>query len=317
MKRLFFIFLTIFHLVDCSTAQISVEPIRSSLDLQGHRGARGLKPENTWPAFEAAIKFKMTTLELDTVLTKDDYVVIHHDSDTNPLICQNENGTPIEKVSLYELSLSDLKKLDCGSLKNPKFPEQETVPGTKLLTIEEFFQKAIEVEKKEKISLFFNIETKFPDNGSASQEKVEKHTLALLSAISKAKMESKTTVQSFDMRTLAFIKKIKAKVKTSALFAPTYGQGFKMTFGFGDSHREEILSIASELGVEVISPYYLYVTPSFVQKAHSKKMEVIPWTVNEKTKMKQLLTFGVDGIISDYPDRLKEVAEEHNSSQKK
>ncbi len=100
--------LILFSFVDCATVEKS-ERQRADLDLQGHRGARGLKPENTWPAFEEAIKFKMTTLELDTVLTKDKRVVIHHDSETNPTICQNEDGSEISKISLYELTLAELQ----------------------------------------------------------------------------------------------------------------------------------------------------------------------------------------------------------------
>lgn len=139
-----------------STNCATVEPptrLRKEIDLQGHRGARGLKPENTWPAFEEAIKYKMVTLELDTVLTKDKRVVIHHDSETNPVICQNADGTEIKKTSLYELTLAELQTYDCGSKKNPNFPKQIPVPGTKLLSLEEFFEKALANGKKIKRDL--------------------------------------------------------------------------------------------------------------------------------------------------------------------
>ncbi|GBF51389.1 glycerophosphodiester phosphodiesterase [Leptospira ryugenii] len=291
---------------NCGSVPTKVKPIRESLDLQGHRGARGLKPENTWPAFEEAISQNMVTLELDTVLTKDKRIVIHHDSETNPVICVNPDGSEIQRISLYELTLSDLQKLDCGSKKNPAFPKQTPVPGTKLLSIEEFFQKMAEIEKKKKQKYLFNIETKFPDKEMVEDSIVEEHTLLLVSAIEKAKVADRSTIQSFDLRTLPYVQKKNSKIRTSALFAPTYFQGFLMTIGFGNGYRDTILDKAKGIKANIISPYFLYVTPSFVETAHASQIEVIPWTVNSIKEMKRLESCGVDGIISDYPDMLRE-----------
>lgn len=295
-----------FILSNCATLE-TPNRLRKTIDLQGHRGARGLKPENTWPAFEEAIKYKMVTLELDTVLTKDKRVVIHHDSDTNPIICQNANGTEIKKTSLYDLTLAELQSYDCGSKKNPNFPKQIPVPGTKLLSLEEFFEKVILAEKKSKEVYEFNIETKFPDDGSAPDSLVKEHTEKLIQIIEKYKVVERSTIQSFDLRTLNFSKSKNAKIKTSALFVPTYFQGFLMTIGFGNGYRETILSAAKDKQADIISPYFLYVTPKFVKESHDKGMLVIPWTVNTEKEMKRLVSCGVDGIISDYPDVLDSV----------
>ncbi|TGM72450.1 glycerophosphodiester phosphodiesterase [Leptospira mtsangambouensis] len=295
-----------FILSNCASVD-TPSRLRKTIDLQGHRGARGLKPENTWPAFEEAIKYKMVTLELDTVLTKDKRVVIHHDSDTNPIICQNANGTEIKKTSLYELTLAELQSYDCGSKKNPNFPKQIPVPGTKLLSLEEFFEKVILAEKKSKEVYEFNIETKFPDDGSAPDSLVKEHTEKLIQIIEKYKVVDRSTIQSFDLRTLNFSKTKNAKIKTSALFVPTYFQGFLMTIGFGNGYRETILSAAKDKQADIISPYFLYVTPKFVKESHAKGMFVIPWTVNTEKEMKRLVSCGVDGIISDYPDVLDSV----------
>ncbi|MCW7469084.1 glycerophosphodiester phosphodiesterase [Leptospira kanakyensis] len=300
---LIFISLVAFYSTNCATVE-TPNRLRKGLDLQGHRGARGLKPENTWPAFEEAIKYKMVTLELDTVLTKDKKVVIHHDSDTNPVICQNADGTELKKTSLYELTLAELQSYDCGSKKNPNFPKQTPVPGTKLLSLEEFFEKVISSEKKSKEVYEFNIETKFPDDGSAPDSLVKEHTEKLIQIIEKYKVVDRSTIQSFDLRTLAFSKAKNAKVKTSALFVPTYFQGFLMTIGFGNGYRDTIVSIAKEKQADIISPYFLYVTPKFVKNSHDKGLFVIPWTVNTEKEMKRLVSCGVDGIISDYPDLL-------------
>lgn len=298
-------------IVNCATVETPTR-LRKDIDLQGHRGARGLKPENTWPAFEEAIKYKMVTLELDTVLTKDKRVVIHHDSETNPIICQNVDGSPIQKKSLYELTLAELQSLDCGTKQNPSFPKQIPVPGTKLLSLEEFFELVLKHEKKSKEVYEFNIETKFPDDGSAPDSLVKEHTEKLIQIIEKYKVVDRSTIQSFDLRTLVVSKQKNTKIKTSALFVPTYFQGFMMTIGLGNGYRETILSAAKDKGADIISPYFLYVTPKFVNTSHTQGMMVIPWTVNTEKEMRRLVTCGVDGIISDYPDMLDQVVRNKN-----
>lgn len=303
--------LLVLALGNCATVE-TPNRLRKEIDLQGHRGARGLKPENTWPAFEEAIRYKMVTLELDTVLTKDKRIVIHHDSDTNPVICQNVDGSPIQKKSLYDLTLAELQALDCGSKQNPSFPKQIPVPGTKLLSLEEFFELVQKHEKKSKEVYEFNIETKFPDDGSAPDSLVKEHTEKLIQIIEKYKVVDRTTIQSFDLRTLTVSKQKNSKIKTSALFVPTYFQGFLMTIGFGNGYRESILTNAKEKQADIISPYFLYVTPKFVKTSHDKGMLVIPWTVNSEKEMNRLVSCGVDGIISDYPDMLDKVVRKKN-----
>ncbi|MBW0433441.1 glycerophosphodiester phosphodiesterase [Leptospira yasudae] len=306
--EIFFVVLFYAAATSCSSAPIVNKPLDGILDLQGHRGARGLKPENTWPAFEEAIRYGMTTLELDTVLTKDKKIVIHHDSETNPTICQKKDRTPISSVSLYDLTLAELKQLDCGTKKNPKYPEQVSVPGTELITIEEFFALVANAEKKNpnRPKLKFNIETKFPNDDKAQlpMEKVRDHVTLLVKAIEDAKVADRTTIQSFYIQALPIVKEKNPKIKTSALFSLTYFQGALMKLGFGNSIRENALKKTIEVKADIISPYFLYVTETFVQEAHSHKISVIPWTVNEPDEMRKLIDAGVDGIISDYPDRL-------------
>jgi glycerophosphoryl diester phosphodiesterase len=297
-------------LFNCASSNYKTSDL-TKIDLQGHRGARGLKPENTWPAFQAAIEYKMTTLELDTVLTKDGKVIIHHDSDTNPVICQNLDGTPIEKQSLYNLTLAELKELDCGSKKNPNFPEQVPVPGTKLLTIEEFFGLVADEEKKnsgKSPKFLYNIETKFPDDSSSnvSQERMKEHVVALIKAIEKYKTNDRVTIQSFYLPALLVADSINPKIKKSALFAPSKFQGLMMILGFGDSYRTNILEQAKASKANIVSPYFLYVTPGFVKNSHNQNLLVVPWTVNDVKEMNRLTNCGVDGIISDYPNRLRE-----------
>jgi glycerophosphoryl diester phosphodiesterase len=315
----FFMFGVIFSALNCGSAQNKPSNL-DTLDLQGHRGARGLRPENTWPAFQAAIEYKMTTLELDTVLTKDGKVIIHHDSETNPVICQNIDGTEIQKINLYELTLDELKQLDCGSKKNPNFPEQVTFPGTKLITIDEFFKLVADVEKKngpKAPKYLYNIETKFPNDESSdiSEERMKLHVRSLIESIQKAKTTERVTIQSFYLPALSEVESINPKIKRSALFAPTYFQGLMIILGLGNSYRSDIIEKAETIHANIISPYFLYVNSDFVQNSHSKNISVIPWTVNKELEMKRLVSCGVDGIISDYPDRLRKFVDQESLSQ--
>ncbi|MEI7012443.1 glycerophosphodiester phosphodiesterase [Leptospira licerasiae] len=313
IKQTFLIFFLIY--LSCGGEQIRNVPIDGNLDLQGHRGARGLKPENTWPAFEEALSQGMTTLELDTVLTKDQKIIIHHDSESNPALCSKKDGSEIISKSIYELTLAELKQLDCGAKKNPKFPEQISVPGTELLTIQEFFEKVQTWERtgKRKIIPKFNIETKFPNDeqSQVSNEILEAHVSLLIKAIEAAKVVDRTTIQSFYLPALPLAKKKNPKIQTSALFSLTYPQGAAMKFGLGGSRRELVLNQTKELKADIISPYFLYVTDEFVSKAHSLGIKVIPWTVNDTGEMERLIKAGVDGIITDYPDRLNSVLKKH------
>ncbi|PJZ25815.1 glycerophosphodiester phosphodiesterase [Leptospira hartskeerlii] len=313
IKQTFLIFFLMY--ISCGGEQIRNTPIEGNLDLQGHRGARGLKPENTWPAFEEALSQGMTTIELDTVLTKDQKIIIHHDSESNPALCSKKDGSEIVSKSIYELTLAELKELDCGTKKNPKFPEQISVPGTELLTIQEFFEKVQTWERtgKRKVIPKFNIETKFPNDeqSQVSNEILEAHVSLLIKAIETAKVVDRSTIQSFYLPALSLVKKKNPKIQTSALFSLTYPQGAAMKFGFGGSRRELVLNQTKELKADIISPYFLFVTDEFVSKAHSLGIKVIPWTVNETQEMERLIKAGVDGIITDYPDRLNSVLKKH------
>lgn len=297
-----------FLLPFCATPP-QIEHGKRRIDLQGHRGARGLRPENTWPAFVQAYKYKMTTLELDTNLTKDNKLIIHHDSFTNPNLCQQKTGKSIQSQPIRQLSSAYLLQLDCGSKKNPKFPKQVTAPQTPLLLLPGFFQKIIQYEKKHKLigmaRPFFNIELKFPKNAD------QKHMLAAAQVIVKnieaADMVERVTVQSFSLEVLPMVKRLNGKIKTSALFSTGYFKGFMMYIMGFSMGRDKTIMQAKQAGADIISPHYSYVSRSFIRKAHEKGLAVIPWTVNKKKEMKRLLSLGVDGIISDYPDLLRRV----------
>ncbi len=296
-------------LILVSCASLPDKPRLQTIELQGHRGARGLAPENTWPAFEIALQKGMNVLELDTVLTAEGDLVIHHDTDTNPKICRNGDGSAMESKPVRQLTVAQLKQLDCGVLKHGDFSEQVPRPGTRLITLSEFFRAVKEYEKKNKSALpvMFNIEAKFPKGAAPDAAELRLFAATLLKQIKEAGVEKRTTLQSFRIEILPVIKELNPAMRTSALFEPSKWQGLRMYLGLGSGIRRDIIDAAVAARADIISPYKLYANNDFVRDAHARGLAVIPWTVNDPSEIEALLARGVDGIISDYPDRLAAV----------
>jgi len=272
-------------------------------DLQGHRGARGKRPENTIPAFQYCLDTHMTTIELDTNLTKDRQLIVYHDTVLNRKLCRYENGEPVTPIAVKDLTTVELKRLDCGSVADTDFPEQVPVKGTRLLTLAEFFEFIQVFERNQARSrpIRFNIETKFGKDHTPS----EIHVMAglMVEAIVDAGMAERSTVQSFVLGVLPEIKKLDGRIQTSALFEPGIFQVFILKSGFSHG-REKIIQEALAVGADIISPHFLYVDRKFVQRCHSCGKKVLAWVLNDEKMMEDFLDLGVDGIISDYPDRL-------------
>jgi glycerophosphoryl diester phosphodiesterase len=275
-------------------------------DLQGHRGARGKRPENTIPAFEYCIEHQMTTIELDTNVTKDKQLIVNHDTSVNGKICLYEDGGPAEFAPIKDLTVDQLKQLDCGTTGNTDFPEQMPVAGARLITLTEFFEFVHAYERDHALPrpILFNIETKFRDDHTL--EEITEAARLMVKAIETAGMATRSTVQSFVLQVLPLVKKLNPQIKTSALFKPTVFQGFLLKLGF-NANRDEIIQNAAVISVDIISPHYLYIDTGFVHRCHEKCLKVLPWVVNEARAMERMLDCGVDGIISDYPDRLSRV----------
>jgi glycerophosphoryl diester phosphodiesterase len=289
-------------------SSINNSPLLGTVDLQGHRGARGLRPENTLAAFEECFTHSMTTIELDTTLTKDDQLIVHHDSSTNPSLCQTKTGEQIEKKRIRSMTVAELKELDCGSKANPRFGDQKLVPGEPLVTLFEFFEfiEKHRVAHPEAKAVRFNIEIKVDEHFTEQELKLAAKTM--VDTLTAAHMVSRTTVQSFRLEVLPMVTRLNPQLVTSALFEPSYWQGLMLSLGLS-ANSEEILNKTKALGAKVVSPYHMYVTPVFISQAHALKLQVIPWTVNDEPLMQRLLEMGVDGLISDYPDRLRKVYE--------
>ena len=302
---IFYILVACLAFVSCD-GNIEVANKNKPFDLQGHRGARGNRPENTLPAFKYGIEQKMTSLELDTVVTKDDQLIIFHDTRLNGKLCLDTAGQPAKQISISDLTVKELKTFDCGSLKNEKFPDQVPVPGTRLITLRELFEYVSQLDQKQEIhqKLLFNIELKFPKNPSPKDFK--KSAALIVQSIEAAGLVDRVTVQSFAIDVLPVVKKLNPGIKTSALFQPTKTQGIQL-YGGLSANSDEILERTIAVKADIISPYYLYIKSDFVAAAHTAKIEVLPWTVNDEDTMVKMMNLGVDGIISDYPARLYRV----------
>lgn len=300
-------------------------------DVQGHRGTRGLLPENTLPAIELAMEIGASTIELDLGVTKDRAVIVAHDPYINPRLCLNSDGAPIELDSLgygpfiMNLLLEEVQSFDCGSL-NPdtvRFPEPPRVnlPGTPIPTLQEVFDRV----KKRGSSVSFNLELKihplYPVT-IADQEFVT----AVLDVIHRNGMTRRVVIQSFYWPAVELVKKIAPTIRTAALLGDdTYKSVNDSTpspwlngIDFQKSGGTSVGMLrAADAYVDIFSPYWKLVVPedslflgSTVKEIQRAGFEVIPWTVNDPETMAKLIDMGVNGIITDYPDRLMAVMRE-------
>lgn len=294
------------------------------LDLQGHRGARGLLPENTLPAFARALDIGVTTLELDTAVTRDGVVVVAHDATLNPDITRDARGEWLKRsdIAIHDLSFAELQQYDVGRI-NPQsdyarhFPGQQPLDGTRIPRLAEVFALA---QRAGNELVRFNIETKIsPEHPQRTLPPAE-FARTLITLIRAGKLEQRVTIQSFDWRTLKVVQQEEPQIKTVYLTAQQSWQdniragaaSSPWTAGLHVSRFGGSLpQLVKAAGGAVWSPYYGDVTRSSVREAKQLGLEVIVWTVNTSEDIKAMIALGVDGIISDYPDRLREIAATH------
>ena len=302
-------------------------PISYSLDLQGHRGARGLLPENTLPAFAHALSLGVGTLELDCAITKDGVVVVSHDPMLNPDITRGPDGKWLEQEGppIWHLTFGALKRYDVGRIKpgsayGKRFPRQQSVDGTRIPRLADVFALA---RKAGNAAVRFNIETKVSPLAPEQTSSPEQFARALIAAIRAERMAGRVTIQSFDGRTLQIVQREAPEIPTVYLTArqnvmdniqadkpeSPWTASFHVS-QFGGS----IPRMIKAAGGAVWSPYYGEATRENVKEAQDLGLKVVVWTVNSATDMQRMIELGVDGIISDYPDLLREVAAQRGLS---
>ena len=301
-------------------ACLAVAPYAQAFDLQAHRGGRGLRPENTLVSFEHAIRMGVTTLELDIAITADDVAVITHDPALNPALTRDARGDWLSRPGplIHNLTLAQLQAYDVGRL-NPAhpyghgFPEQQARDGTRMPTLASLFKL---VQDAGATDIRFAIETKIDPRNPANTPPPDAFVKTLLGVIRDAGMVQRVMVQSFDWRTLALLQQLEPQVRTVYLTVESAGMdntrdvlwtAGHMLKDFDGSVPRMVRAAAGKANAVTWAPFFGNLTSELLRQAQALGLQVIPWTVNDKLQMERLIDWGVDGIISDYPDRLRDV----------
>jgi glycerophosphoryl diester phosphodiesterase len=293
-----------------------------AVEIHGHRGARGLMPENTLPSFARALSIGVDAIELDVAVTADGVVVVNHDPELSPDITRGSDGAWISAPGpvIAVLPLSRIKSYDVGRIRPDSdyardFPGQTPVDGTPVPTLEEV---AALVASSGNRAIRFNIEAKVRPDGAALTYAPEAFAERLVATVRAAGIAERTIVQSFYWRILTHVQAIAPGIATACL---TSEQGWLDNIGrnagasdwtgmdvndFGGS----VPRLVKASGCTIWSSYFGEVDGSLVEEAHDLGLKVIVWTVNAPGTMKALIGMGVDGIITDYPNRLRAVMEE-------
>jgi glycerophosphoryl diester phosphodiesterase len=329
-------------------------PIASPFDIQGHRGARAHRPENTLPAFEYALANPdVSTLELDTGVSADGHLVVIHDRTVNGSHCADtapvtpgDPEFPYVGKRVHDLTLAQLKTIDCGSKVLPEFPAQVPVPGARIPTLDEVFDL---VRDSGRDDVRLNIETKISPIADDTA-RYDVFTRKLVRAIRDARLVDRVTIQSFDWRTIRYARQLDRRIETVALvwqFGPAecasladecslqavYGDPSvrsPWTGGLDWWRYQDLGKLVDRAGASTVSSnwqvhdpdqgtvehpdFYLRQNPAYFHGPAVPVLQdrydlaVVPYTVNDAATMQRVIDLGVDGIITDDPDLLVRVA---------
>lgn len=286
-----------------------------AFDLQGHRGARGLAPENTLPAFERALEIGVTTLELDIGVTGDGVVVVLHDPFLNPAITRDAagrwlpgKGPPVRSLTLAQLQAHDVGRINPDAPYARTFPAQEGRDGVRVPTLAAVFERVRQLGAHH---VRFNIETKLNPLRPDETATPEAMTRALLQVIAGAGMARRVSIQSFDWRTLELVRQLAPSIPTVHLTIQTANndnvRDGAWTAGLRLGDHGSVPRLVHAAGGRIWSPNQGALTEALVRQAQGLGLQVLPWTVNDPADMERLIAWGVDGLITDYPDRLRAV----------
>lgn len=290
----------------------------AALDLQGHRGARGLAPENTLAGFEAGLREGATTLELDVFLTADKVLVVHHDPALNADIARgpdgnwlNARGPLIKALTFAQLQAYDVGRLKDGSETAKAFPAQKPADGQRVPTLAAVFEL---VKANGTRSTRVNIEVKNNPYRAQEYDEVEELVKAVLSEVDRARMAERVAIQSFNWAVMRCAQRLAPHIATGYLTmhgdrgpsARPSVQDDRWTAGlniadFGNS----VPRLVKAAGGSIWTPNFNDLTQESLKEAKGLGLKVIPWTVNEIEDIRRILSWRVDGIITDYPDRLR------------
>ncbi len=307
-----YIFLSIGIFLSCSSAKKSTtmnnelqksppgNPGVTDFDKQGHRGCRGLMPENTIAAMTYAIGLGVTTLEMDVCISKDKKVFLSHEPFFNHEISTKPNGTFIEEkdeknYNMYQMPYDSIAKYDVGLKPHPRFTQQQKIKTAKPLLAAVFDAVKKDMMTRRRPFPYYNIETKTtPATDNIYHPAPAAFVELLMTEIKEAQVEDFVIIQSFDFRTLQYLHQHYPNIKTAMLIE--------------DNDKRSLEEQLKALGFTptIYSPAYALATADVISKCHQQNIKIIPWTVNDKNEIARLKAMGVDGIISDYPNLFNE-----------
>lgn len=270
--------------------------IAPDFDLQGHRGCRGLLPENSIPAFRRALELGVNTLELDLVISRDSQVVVSHEPWLSSEICLDLEGKPIAEDShaeynLFQMTLDEIQAYDCGSHPHERFPDQQNMPVYKP-TLQQVVDSSDAYARQLGRELpFYNVEIKrVPERDGIYHPEAGAFVLLVLNAIEEAGITDRCTVQSFDVESLQLTSQYQPALPLVLLVENE------------DSPEANL----EKLGFvpHAYSPYFELVDEDLVNFCDAQGMKLIPWTVNDSADIHHMIEMGTDGIITDFPDRM-------------
>ncbi len=314
-------------------AAVAVAVEVPAVDVQAHRGGLGLVVESTLASFANALELGVSTLEFDVQITEDGQAVVTHDRqvsgakcrDTAPITARDPEFPYVGKY-VNTLTLAQVRTLDCGSLTLPQFPGQRAVPGARMPLLAEVFAV---VDRYGADDATLNVETKVEAGAPAETAPRERFVQVVAREVREAGLLDQVTVQSFDWGALMRMREVEPALPLVALtngdFLQVGQPGASPCLGgididtFSGSTAEKLVAAVDSFGADVLSPvhgtpqngrvthpgYVPFTTPELVAVAHAARIEVVPWTVDDPATMASLLDAGVDGLITDYPDRLR------------
>jgi glycerophosphoryl diester phosphodiesterase len=282
-------------ILSSSCLSLNAQIYTPKFDLQGHRGARGLRPENSIQGFLLALDSGVTTIELDLVITADNQVVVSHEPWMSGAICIQPNGQPIRekdemKFNIFKMSYEQVKTFDCGSKGNERFPEQQKFSVAKPLLKDVIVAVEDHIRSYTQYEVDYNLEIKTETNGDNKFHPTPNVFSDLVYKLVDEYLPlERVVIQSFDFRVLQYWHEKYPEVRLAALVENRNGPAANLkALGFKPS---------------IYSPYFEVLAAVDIKNLQRQKIRVIPWTVNEVKDMKRMRALGVDGFITDYPDR--------------
>ena len=293
-----------------------------AIDLQGHRGARGLAPENTLAGFRIALGVGVTTLETDLALTRDGVLILSHEPRLAAALTRGPDGAwlaadgaPFAQIDFTEVARYDVGRLNPVHKYATQWPEQKAVDGERIPTLASLFALARDARSPGGKPVRFNIETKITPGGDVPTADAEAFARAVVTAVLAADMASRVTVQSFDWRTLVDVRRLAPNIPTACLTIESSGMNTVLAGPDGGSpwhagltaaeHGGSLPLLARAAGCSTWSPFWRNVSAQLIEEAHALGLWVVPWTVNDSAEIERLAAMGVDGLITDYPDRAR------------